>query len=253
MLQKIQLALLVVGGLCLHPSLSAQKTTPQNKLSPWTIGLDLASPLNLDGDRDVQSFYDGVTYGRVGANSSYRVARWLALEGQLQFHRRAMSTQQSIFQNNVTGERYTYHLHEQTSLLSLGIGPKFMCRIGQGDLSLAIHYGASINSSTMRAVRFDQQEADISYRPKMLFVQQLELGYTYWPTTQLGISTKVSLQNFRTGRAGRASTAQRLNPKVVNTTLDGLDILELEFLHPQVYRFDVMLLFGVGVHYRFKK
>lgn len=250
MLQKNQLALLVMGALCLSVSLSAQKILPQNKLSPWTIGLEVAGPINTGADRDVQDFDDALTYGRVGANGSYRIARWLAIEGQLQFHRRASSKQQSFFDNTITGERPLYHLHQKTNMFSFSIGPIFMYRVGQGDLSLALHYGGVLDFSTMRAVRFDQQSANITYQPEMLAIQQAELGYTYWPNTQLGVSAKVSLQNMGTGSSGIGRT---LNPSTINSSLTDFEILELESLSPLLNRYNIELIFGIGFHYRFKK
>lgn len=246
-LQKYQLAMLVVVLLCLTWNNEVQAQA-KVELSPWTLGMEVATSLNTGYEYAHQAFYDRSTYGRLGGSGSYRIFRWLKLRSSVQYHRIAV-TDQFYDINGLTEQSYNYHLDQHTNMLSFSIGPAIMLRVGQGDLSFGFQYGGLLDFTRVRAVRNDGELLNIDYKPAITNLQQIELGYTYWPTRQLGIGLTVGTQGIGVG-AGRI--VERLSPKMLVSSFEipSEELTNLEFLHPRKDGFSFHLVLGLSFHYR---
>lgn len=242
--QNQLLTLLVMATLCFAGRLQAQENT---NLSPWTIGLEIATGQHLTSDSLNVLWDDFSTYGRLGAEGGYRFTRWLAISGQMQFHRSAITDQIISFSSFNSGNS-SYHHHQTQNLLSLSIGPELMLRVGQGDFRLFFNYGLAANFSKVRAVRQDGTVFIVNYKPAVVAIQQAGFGYTYWPTPKLGVSASLSWQNTELGNR----TFDQLSPRSIEST-PATSLDNLEPIHPRGNRITKTLIFGLGIHYRFTK
>jgi len=162
---------------CLSIAGNAQESLPESR---WTLGMDFGIPLSVECEKcDNRSTVSST----VGINASYRLVKWLSLNANTSYFRI-----DAIKHEWIGG--FEFHASEailQTDALSMSIGPQFLFRLGQGDLSMELRYGLVVNYTSMAG--YDSKNGNFSSNTSNTSVgtSAFRIAYTYWPQHRFGI------------------------------------------------------------------
>jgi hypothetical protein len=236
--------LLVMSLLCMSISLQAQE---KNTQSPWTVGLELSTSLQIRTDNNMspdRSYNHQIVGGKVG----YRLLRWFEPWVRLQRHDITAQPNMIWAQDNGDNLGSIVARHYDMDIYSLVFGAAVLVRIGQGDLGLSAGTGISRRAGHLQATEAGGYTATASFSPRYERRGLLQLDYTYWPSPRFGVRLGVSFSNaLNTPFFERLELSELVYEGESAFANDNLQAS----LAPRVSEYMDTWQLGLGVDYRF--
>jgi len=164
-------------------------------LSRWVIGLEAGYNFRVSCPECPHFSQDHLGDAvPVAARTSYRLLRWLSIEGDLGYQVARHS--QLLPLNSRSG---VYDLAFRLPALYLTVGPRVNIRVGQGDLGLEYRTGLLVFTQSVQVQNGMGYEQRFSYNWQNATARAWRLSYTYWPTSRLAVSANYELFDSRRG------------------------------------------------------
>ena len=215
--------------------------------SPWVIGLETGVNLHLDCRFNC---WEKVAVSSLRSNSAFvhfRLKRWIAITANTAHYLEHTYSNASLWDSE---ERFIPLVQRdfRTSRWALSVGPKFLLRLGKGELGLEVRYGRVYSSTRLNALVIGGQAIDIKYKALVFNSESTRLGYTYWPKPRIGIN--ISLESTLIFDPG--STDRHHTPKTsLEENYPEVDSGVLTNLAPAASGSDFCNII-LGITYRFK-
>jgi len=167
----------------------------EKNLSRWVIGLETG--YNFRVSCPECPFFGHDHRGDVipvAARTSYRLLRWLSLEGGFSYQVARHS--QLLPLNSGSG---IYDLAFRLPSLHLTAGPKINVRAGQGDFGIEYRMGLLAYTQSVQVQNGTAYAQRFSYGWQSAIAEAWRLSYTYWPATRLAVSINYELFTSRGG------------------------------------------------------
>ncbi len=176
--------------LCLcSTALLGQTEVPQSRwMTSFAVGMDLARHNQMTAANAAMS--DKSTR-QITLAQHFRLSRWLDLGLQVGFQRSSLNGARDFIDES-TGLVVLSNWISLRKNLMLGLQPRVNYRIGQGDLALAPGVGV-VHHRNLTSFRSPELgRADFRATPMSDLYFDLNLSYTYWPTTRFGLLFSIS-------------------------------------------------------------
>lgn len=188
----------ILAALLLLAAIGNGQAQPDS-LSRWMIGIK--GDIVLDADCGFCDFSRNTTHlAPFSVEAEYRPLRWLSFPMQAGFwslNDKGMAYTSTIGEESAFG---IYDLSFRSWAWSVSGGPRFMLRIGQGDLGLSFRAGLTVQHLEQRLRNLDEPELLIEYQPRISPLMALELGYTYWMQPRLAVRVSLETTSVRGDR-----------------------------------------------------
>lgn len=204
--KRISIYLIMIGSACFSNTSHAQEQLP---MSPWTIGVDIGINIYLEcGEcKEVISLNSAFTSGFL---LHYRLKKWFGLTGHLGYNRLQNYEMKTVVSNSFINDRPIYQRDLKFNYVMLSAGPKFIVRIGQGDLGLETRMGLYTVSANMNIISPKGEPMEIDYKRRFSGFTSLKIDYTYWPKPNFGVS--LGFENL-TDRSSNSLFVDSFEPK----------------------------------------
>lgn len=176
--------LLLVVLLC--GALSAAHSQADS-LSRWAVG--------IEGNIVINAYCESPCFNSnrgnllpIGLETEYRALRWLSFPARLDFWSLKSS---GILTSN---EGYSFGIYKTNFRMKaamISAGPRFMFRLGQGDLGLSYRAGLAIQNSRQELRHPNRPDLQMKFKSVVSAFHNLELGYAYWVQPRLAIRFSV--------------------------------------------------------------
>jgi len=164
-------------------------------LSRWVIGLETGYNFRVSCPECPHFSHDHLGDAvPVAARTSYRLLRWLNIEGAFSYQVARHSQLLPI--NSESG---IYDLAFRLPALHLTVGPRVNIRIGQGDLGLEYRTGLLVYTQSAQVRNRMGYEQRFSYDWQYAVAGVWRLSYTYWAADRLAVSANYELFYSRRG------------------------------------------------------
>jgi len=185
----------------------------------------------------------------LGVNASYRLFRWLSLQGSFSYQTIRYSQFElsgfGIYGSSGLGVE-VYDLQFRLPTLTMMAGPRIQVRVGEGDLGLEFRTGLLAHTQSVMMKDSYGGKYSLDYNWVFTRAEAWRLSYLFWPTSRLALSANFeALFNIRGKYPEMDARSAGMVPN--RPSLQRLLFPESDFFGYESFHFSNLL---IGIHYR---